>query len=108
MPIPTLHQAHGIQSQRSRAEVQSHLEHQDIGAASSQINALFDREILQESSRVREREREMERERKERDQKREPQTHRYHHILWCERTLHVIILIKLDRILQLQEVLQFT
>ena len=41
--------------QCSRAEIQSHLEHYDIGAASSQINALCNREILQESRRERER-----------------------------------------------------
>lgn len=37
----------GFRVSNSRAELQSHLEHQDIRAASSQINALFDKKIFQ-------------------------------------------------------------
>lgn len=53
MPIATLRQTCGIQGQCSRAKIWSHLEPEDNRAASSQIHACFDREIVWESSRER-------------------------------------------------------
>lgn len=42
MPISTHHQTWGgVRGQCSRAQIQSHLEHEDIGAASSQINSIL-------------------------------------------------------------------
>lgn len=41
IPISTHHQACGVWGQCSRAQIQSHLEHEDIGAASNQINSIL-------------------------------------------------------------------
>lgn len=98
MPISTLGQACGIQGQCRRAEIQSHLEHYDIGAVSSHMNVLFDREILQES-RVG---RELGGDRKE-YQKKATNPQILSHTLWCGRTFRVIIPLKPERFLQYEE-----
>lgn len=104
MPTATLRQTCGVQGQCSRAKIWSHLEHRDSGAASSQINARFDREILQESSWERG---ERERMRKERGQrKRATDSPITSHSLWWGRTWHVVIPLKLDRFLQFCKVLK--
>lgn len=98
MPISTHRQGCGTQGQRSRAHIQSHLEHQDPGAAASQMNAPFDREIWQDSSR--------QRGKGKRSEKRDTDSQIPSHSVWCGGTLHLGILLTLDRFLQLQKVLQ--